>query len=248
MTKIKIVLFLLLGITLTNCTTEKHKFPMEKRYWDLNDYKSSILELRFGYDDDEALPTLDDPNTKMIVEKLTDQQNFKVVLDDKELGTKHRNDIGTQFFNRWRDMIKIYTATDRKDNYVYDEEYLATWHFGLGLQMRYFTLGNDVILENADDPKSSRIVNLTNSNIQILIDNYLAYLDLINKEDAFTEQGKKELANGIDIYFSTLITTYPDSNYSGLKSKATLMLKKSKTEVIKVSLQKLLNSIESIKK
>lgn len=248
MIKIKMVVFLLLGITLTNCTTEKHKFPMEKRYWDLNDYKSSILELRFGYEDDETLPTLADPNTRMIVEKLTDQQNFKVVLDDKELGIQHRSDTGTKFFERWRDMIEIYTATDRKDNYIYDKEYLATWHFGLGLQMRYFTLGNDVILENADDPNSSRIVNLTNSNIQILIDNYLAYLDLINKENAFTEQGKKELASGIDIYFSKLLDNYPKANYAALKSKAELMLKKSENNEIKKSLNGLLENVKALKK
>ncbi|GAK91718.1 hypothetical protein JCM19297_1670 [Nonlabens ulvanivorans] len=171
-----------------------------------------------------------------------------MVLEDTELGTQHRNDIATKFFERWRDMNQIYTALDRKDNYVYDKEFLATYQFGLGLQMRYFTLGNDLIFENADDPNSSKIVNLTNSNIQILIDNYLAYLDQINKEDAFTPEGKIKLANGIDIYFGKLLEKYPDANYAGLKSKSKLMLNKSESVEIKNSLQKLIDGIDALKK
>lgn len=247
MTKIRIILFALISITLTNCTTEKHEFPLDKRYWDLNDYDKVVLELNYGYEADEKLPTFDDPQTRIIVEKLTDQQNFNIVLDDNELGIKHRNEVAQKFFSEWRNMIKIYDALDRKDQYLYDKEMLAVWHFGLGLQLKYFKLGNAQIRENADDPNSSRVKNNINSNVSTLIKNYLIYLDEINNEKSFTEEGKAKLANGIDKYFPTLIKLYPDANYSGMKNKAELMLKKSESNQIKSSLKNLIELIESKK-
>ena len=245
MTKIRIILFALISITLTNCNTEKHEFPLDKRYWDLNDYDKVVLELNYGYEADEKLPTFDDPQTRIVVEKLTDQQNFNIVLDDNELGIKHRNEIAEKFFNEWKDMNNIYNALDRKDQYLYDKEMLAVWHFGLGLQLKYFKLGNDQIKENADDPNSSRVKNNINSNVSTLIKNYLIYLDEINNEKAFTEDGKEKLADGIDKYYPALIKLYPSANYSVMKNKAELMLKKSESDKIKPSLTKLIELIDS---
>ncbi|AUP80050.1 hypothetical protein [Flavivirga eckloniae] len=243
--KIKTFLFALVCLTLTNCETEKHKFPINKRYWDTNDYDEVILELRFGYEDDEKKPTFDNPEQRIIVEKLTDEQNYKIVLDDNELGLNHRNSVATEFFEHWKDMTQIYQATDRKDKYLYDKEMLAVWHFGLGLQLKYFKLGNDRIIENADDPNSLSIKNIINSNVKTIINNYIIYLDEINNEDAFTEDGKNKLAGGIDKYFSELITLYPDANYSGMKKKAELMLNKSQSDKVKASLNKLIELINS---
>lgn len=245
MTKIRIILFALISITLTNCKTEKREFPLDKRYWDLNDYDKVVLELNYGYEADEKLPTFDDPQTRIIVEKLTDQQNFNIVLDDNELGNKHRNEVAEKFFNEWKDMNNIYDALDRKDQYLYDKEMLAVWHFGLGLQLKYFKLGNNQIKENADDPNSSNVKNNINSNVESLISNYLIYLDEIKNEKAFTESGKDKLADGIDKYFPALIELYPDANYSGMRNKAELILKKTKSDKIKLSLNKLIQLIDS---
>ena len=46
MTKIKYFLLAIICLTLTNCKTEEHEFPLDKRYWDTNDYDKAILELR----------------------------------------------------------------------------------------------------------------------------------------------------------------------------------------------------------
>lgn len=245
MKRINYILVAIMCITITNCKTEKHEFPLDKRYWDINDYDKVVLELNYGYENDEKLPTFDNPETRIIVEKLTDQQNFKVVLDDNELGVKHRNEVAEKFFSEWKDMTKIYNATDRKDQYLYDKEMIAVWHFGLGLQLKYFKLGNDQIIESADDPNSSRVKNNINSNVSTLIKNYMIYLDEINNEKAFTEEGKTKLAEGIEIYFPELIELYPDANYSGMKNKAELMLKKSQSVEIKSSLSKLVELIDS---
>jgi hypothetical protein len=244
---IKYAFLAIICLTLTNCKTEEHEFPLDKRYWDTADYDKAVLELRYGYKDDEKKPTFDNPETRIIVEKLTDHQNYKIVLEDKELGIKHRNDVATAFFNEWKDMNQIYTATDRKDKYLYDKEMLAVWQFGLGLQLGYFKLGNDQILESADDPYSSRVKNQVNSNVSTLIKNYLIYLDEINNENAFTEEGENKLAEGIDKYFTELIELYPNANYSGMENKADLMFKKSQSSKIKSSLTKLIELINSKK-
>ncbi|MBQ4821861.1 hypothetical protein [Aquimarina sp. MMG016] len=247
MTKIRLIIFVLISIALTNCKPEKREFPIDKRYWDLNDYDKVVLELNYGYKADEKLPTFDDPETRIIIEKLTDQQNFNVVLEDNELGLKHKNNVAEKFFSEWKDMNNIYDALDRKDQYLYDKEMLAVWHFGLGLQLKYFRLGNEQIKESADDPNSSVVKNNINSNVRTLIKNYLIYLDEINNEKAFTEEGKTKLAGGIDKYFSALIELYPEANYSGMKNKAELMIKKSKSDKIRSSLNNLIELIDSKK-
>ncbi|MCI2230412.1 hypothetical protein MC378_14630 [Polaribacter sp. MSW13] len=248
MRKIKYFLLAFVCLILTNCETEKHEFPLDKRYWDTNDYDKVILELRYGYENDEKKPTFDNPEQRIVVEKLTDEQNFKIVLNDKELGLKHRNKVATEFFNHWKDMHQIYQATDRKDKYLYDLEMLAVWQYGLSLQLEYFKLGNDEIIESADDPNSSKVKNTINSNIQTLISNYIIYLDEINNEKSFSEKGKSKLASGINKYFSKLVELHPKANYSGMKNKAELMLKKSESNEIKSSLNKLIELIELKKK
>ncbi|MBW8244810.1 hypothetical protein K1F50_18525 [Muricauda oceani] len=249
MPKIKFTLLTLLCVVLTSCKTkEKHEFPLEKRYWDENDYKEVVFELNYAYDEDEKLPTFDNPQTKPIVEKLTDQQNFIVVLDDQELGLKYKNQIAEKFFKQWQEMSDIYSVTDRKDQYPYEKEFLAVWHFGLALQLKYFKLGNDYILESADDPNSIRVTNKVESNVKTLIRNYLIYLDLIDHEDTFTEEGKGILAEGIDKYFAQLLKLYPDSDYSEMKQKSESMLKKSESDQIKSSLNSLIETIDQFKK
>lgn len=245
MTKLKFILLALVCALLTNCKMDEHEFPLDKRYWDTKDYDKAVLELRYGYEDDEKLPTFSDPEKRIIVEKLTDEQNFNIVLDDNELGLKHRNEVATEFFKKWQNMIRIYEDTDRKDQYLYDKELLAVWHFGLELQLKYFKLGNDQILEMADDPNSIRVKNSMNSNVKTVINNYLIYLDMINEEEAFTEEGKSDLAKGIDNYFTSLIQLYPDANYSSMQRKAELMMKKSQSNKVKLSLNKLIELIES---
>ena len=245
MTKIKFIIIAFACFTLTNCKTKDHEFPIDKRYWDTNDYSEAILELRYGYEDDEQKPTFDNPEQRIIVQKLTDAQNFKVVLDDNELGLKHKNDVASEFFSHWQNMNQIYPTTDRKDKYIYEIEMLAVWHFGMSLQLDYFKLGNEQILENADDPNSQRVKNYINKNIGTLFSNFNIYLDEINNENAFSEKGKNKLAEGIDKYFPQLLQLYPDSNFGGIKKKAELMFKKSESEIIKSSLKNLIELIES---
>lgn len=238
MNKIKIFLCALACITLTNCETEE-RFPLSKRYWDIKDYEAVVNELKFGYKSDEKLPTLDDPETRLIVEKLTDRQNFTVVLGDKELGISYKNEVAEAFFKSWRLLNSVYTELDRKDNYIYDKEMLAVYHFGLDLQLRYFELGNEEIRVNSDDPNSDEVKATTGSNINILVKNFTNYLDYVNEEKRLSEKGQQIYAEGIKTYFSKLMNRYPETDFSNVKRKVDLMLKKTKVAPIKSELNNL---------
>lgn len=242
------ILVLLFTILFISCEKRNDSFPLDKKYWDLEDYKKVVLELRFGHKDGEKLPTFNDPETRPIVEKLTNQQNFEVILDDNSLGLKHRNEMAQQFFDVWKDMTGIYSETDRTDKYLYEIEMLAVEKFGLGLQLRYFKLGNDDIIASADDPNSARVKSNVDSNISAQIRNFSLYLDNINNENAFSADGLNSLAEGIDTFFPKLIETYPSSDYSGLAEKITLLIKKSKSDRVKTSLENLQKLIDSKKK
>lgn len=247
MAKIKLILIVVMSIVLSNCSTGNDKFPIDKRYWDTMDYANVTRELKYGYKPDEKLPSFNNPETRIIVEKYTDHQNFNVVLEDKELGLKHKNGVAQDFFTRWKDMVTVYRAIDRQDNYIYDQELMEVEIFGLDLQLKYFKLGNDVMLENADDPNSTRVRNAVNSNINTLISNYNLFLDEINDEDSFSEKGKELMAEGIDVYFAKLIELNPRANYSAMETKIDLMYKKSTSEKIKKALTNIKTLIESKK-
>ncbi len=245
MKKSNSILVLLLAVLFISCDKKNESFPLDKKYWDLEDYKAVVLELRFGYKEDEKLPSFSDPETKPIVDKLTDQQNFEVILDDNALGLKHKNEMAQQFFDVWKDMATIYNATDRTDKYVYEQEMLAVYKFGLGLQLRYFKLGNDEIIASADDPNSEKVKRNVDSNVSTQIRNFSLYLDNVNEENAFSADGLNSLADGIDAFFPKLIETYPNADYSGLAEKIALLVKKTKSERIKTSLENLQKLIDS---
>ncbi|MEM6718415.1 MAG: hypothetical protein AAF611_03770 [Bacteroidota bacterium] len=238
MTKIKIFLSVLACIALTNCGTEE-RFPLSKRYWDIKDYEAVVNELKFGYQNDEKLPSFNDPETRLIVEKLTDEQNFIVVLEDKELGLSYKNEVAESFFKRWRILTSVYTKLDRKDKYIYEKEMLSVHQFGLGLQLRYFELGNKEIRANADDPSASNIQSLVKSNIKILVNNFTGYLDFVNEETRFSAEGQQFFAEGITKYLIPMINRYPEADFDNLNRKVDLLLKKTKVPVIKTALETL---------
>ncbi len=248
MNSIKFFLLLFTILLLTSCEEESHSFPIDKRYWDVEDYDNVIRELRFGYKGDEKLPTFDDPSSKIIVQKLTDQQNFNIVLLDKELGSKHKSEVSERFFKEWKEMVAIYNILNRKDEYVYDMELLEVWHFGLALQLQYFVLGNTQILKESDDPDAKSVQNTIRSNQKVLIKNYLIYLDEINREDAFSDRGKIKYAEGISTYFTKLVATYPEADYSLLTNKLSVLSKKVSSPKIMEAIEGLLQKITIEKK
>lgn len=241
-----LILSVLLCLSLINCKKE-NKFPIEKKYWDVADYDNVIREIKFGSNPDEKLPTFDNPETNVLLEKLTDEENFRVVLDDKALGLKHRNELAQQFFDEWKDMNTIYKEIDRTDKYVYEREMVEVFNFGLELQIKYFKLGNDEIVDQSDDPTSLAVKNNLNSNINILVNNMTLFLDEINNEKSYSDVGLNLIASGIDKNFTDLLNTFPNHNYESLLEKVNLLLKKTKSQKIQQSLTKLKQQLEAKK-
>lgn len=238
------IVFILTAII--SCNQEKHQFPLDKRYWDVEDYKKVVLELNYGYEVDEQLPSFSNPSTRLIIEKLTDHRNYEIVLYDKELGLKYKNNIAESFFNVWKDMQKIYQGRNVQDKYLYDEELLKVWQFGLGLQLVYFQLGNDEILANSLDPSDRKVQFHLKNNIETLIDNFSLYLNELNNENAYSEEGKRMYSEGISIYFNKLVEMNPEGDYSKTIQKIDLLEKKIESNTIKNSLLTLKDKLVSI--
>ena len=68
----KNIFLLFLCFLILSCNeNEEHAFPIEKRFWNIKDYKAANLELNYGYETDEKLPSFDDPETSIIVKKIS---------------------------------------------------------------------------------------------------------------------------------------------------------------------------------
>jgi hypothetical protein len=243
----KILLLFIIPISIFNCTTNKHDFPIEKQYWDINDYDKAILDLRFGYLNNEPKPTFDNIEKRVIVEKLLDKQNYKIILDDTTINLRERNKFAHDFFDQWKEMTSIYDEKDANDKYVYGKELLAVWHFGLEFHMQYFTIGNNAIHTFSANSNNEKVINRVNHNMNELVKNFSNYMNLIKNEDAFYENEKEFFIKGIDTYFTQLIMKLPEANYDRIEKKATSVLKKIESKEIKTSLESLLETINFIK-
>lgn len=230
---------------LISCSDKNDKFPIEKRYWDINDYENVVRELRYNSKPDESLPKFNDPETSAIIQKLTDEENFRVVLNDKELGISHKSETAQKFFDVWKSLNDTYSTLDKKDMYVYEIEYLEIWKFGLELQQEYFKLGNQKIDENSDG--SERVKDVLNENTETLINNSIIFLSDVTNEKQFSSEGKTLIAEIIKSSFSKLIEENPNANFDNLKDKIDLLIKKITDDKILESLNTISNLLKNNK-
>lgn len=229
----------------SSCSNKSHDFPIEKRYWSIEDYENIVRNLKYNSNPDESLPSFNDSETKAVIEKLTDEENFRVVLNDKELGISHKNETAQKFFDIWQDLNEIYSPMDKKDMFVYETEYLEIWKFGLELQQEYFKLGNQEIEENSDNYES--VKDVLNSNRETMINNSIIYLDVITNEKKFTSNGKQIISETIKSEFSKLVKENPKADFYNLRKKIDLLNKKITDPSILESLNGLSSLINEVK-
>lgn len=222
------------------------RFPMEKRFWGPKDYNTVYREIRFHGPKGERYPELKNPETALVFKKIIDRQNFEAVLNDDELGIKHRNTLAEDFFEEYKNFATLYYSMDRQDKFVYGIELVEVSKFGLDLQLLYFKLGNDNILQDADDPNESSVRTLLSSNERTIYNNFNNYLDFVNKENAFNENELLKYCEGIDVSYPKLFETFPKGNINITKNKAELMLKKTKKDIVRNSLEGLLKKIADL--
>jgi uncharacterized lipoprotein YehR (DUF1307 family) len=245
MNNLSSLILLIMCLSISACGNKESKFPIEKRYWTPEDYRNAIWQLSYETPQGEPYPRFSNPETSVIIKKLVDPQNYEVIIDDPELGLNHKNDIAEEFFNHYRDLNKIYRKMDIQDKYIYPQELIEIEKFGLGLEVKYFKLGNDKIAEQSNTPESSKV--FVNRNVEVLIQNFTLYLDDINNEKSFGAFAPL-LADGINVHFFKLIETYPNGNYSAMLTRANFLLKKTQVTEINQALTNLVNKLESIQK
>lgn len=222
------------------------EFPLEKRHWNVEDYDNAIRTILYVLPKEQNYPEFENPETAPIIKKLTDKQNFLVVLTDDQLGLTHRSKVASDFFAEYRQLSDGYYVTDRQDKFVYGMELIEIMKFGLELQLHYFKLGNDKIVNEADNPNSAKIKRVVSSNETTVFQNFNHYLDLVNKSNGFSEKELKAYSEGIDTYFTKLFKTFPNGNGNIIENKAKLMLKKAENKDVTESLEKLLNHISTL--
>ena len=132
----------------------ENRFPTEKRYWDTRDYYNVINEIEYKTPDGEEYPRFSNPETAIVIQKLLDAENYKVILEDPELGVRFKSEASEKFFNYYKDLVEVYGVMDRQDKYVYAEELAEVMSFGLGVQQLHFKLGNEVIRTESDSQET----------------------------------------------------------------------------------------------
>jgi hypothetical protein len=239
-------LFILLTgviLILSGCGSNS-RFPTEKRFWTPEDYDEVIWQIEYRTPKGEEYPRFSNVESAIVIQKLVDPQNYEVVLDDTELGLNYRTEVASAFFQEYQSLLKAYRAMDIQDKYVYAQELVEIEKFGLGLQVKYFRLGNDRIIEQADSPAS--VAHVLKSNEENIVGNFIGYLDNIGEEKYYSTYASL-LADGINLHFYTLIEKFPKANYTGMLNKANLMLEKTSEEETKQALTKLISKLESMK-
>lgn len=208
-------------------------YHMEKKYWEVSDYDEAIRYIKFNLSKDEGYPRLDDPFTAPVFNKLVDKQNVSVVLEDNALGLKHRSETGEEFFRIAGELLDLYRALDKQDKFTYPLELSKIFGFAANAQLLYFKTGNEAMVKDAVNTNDEELQRVLQSNEQRIVDNFNIYLELIAKEDAFTESAIKSNAEVINYYYPRLVTDFPNANYSTIKNNATALSDKVKSPELK---------------
>jgi hypothetical protein len=237
-------IYLIFLITFSSCSNES-RFPTEKRYWSPEDYNSVIYEIGYRTPQGEEYPRFSNPETALVIKKLVDTENYKVILDDSSLGLNHRNEVAQAFFEQYKDLLDVYQVTDKQDMYVYSDEVVEIEKFGLGLQVLYFKLGNDKIREQSDNSDDSYFLK---TNEKALINNFNLYLDEMNHERYFQQTSLPSYAEGLTVHFNQLFEAFPSANFNPILEKANSVIKKVKSKEIRSALESLISKLELMKK
>ncbi len=228
-----VLVFVTAGFLFSCGGDEKDAYPVDKKYWTTEDYHTANNILYTTHFNKKELPNLDNPETAHIFNKLIDTNNVSVVLNDGQLGITHRSAFASDMFTEYKTLNENYSIIDRTDKYQYPVEFAQVMKFGLHLQPYYIAAGNEKIIKSADDPNAPDVVNIVNSNRNILIRNYDVYLDHINYEDRFNDKALSVYAEGLKEYFPKLINQFaPDGDYEEMLGKVENMLKKAKNALI----------------
>jgi hypothetical protein len=236
MNKVQSLLMVLIFATLFACES---RFPVDKRFWDPNDYRKVWHELNYKTPKGEEYPRFSNPETAEVVKKMVDRQNYEIILEDSELGLNYRSEVSQEFFEHIKSIIALYHGMDIQDKFIYAEELAELRKFFLGFQIVYFRIGNENIASQSDDSSTIK------RNEQMIIGNFINYLEDLRREKAYGPYAVN-LAEAISTHFTKLIETFPNGNYAGMLATAKTMQEKVQTPEIKKALSELITKLESM--
>jgi hypothetical protein len=243
----KTILFLLGAAMLFGCGSKlPESYHMDKKYWDAKDYDEAVKYIKYTLPKEEGYPRLSDPKTAQVFMKLTDKENVSIVLEDKQLGLKHKSDVASEFFNIAKDILDIYKETDKQDKFIYPLELVKSIEFFLHTQLLYFKVGNEAIIKDAVDPNDADVQQVIKRNEQTVVDNFNVHIEFLTNEDAFNAAATDEYASVIDVYYDKLLKEFPNADYTLIKNTATAMDAKVKSAKLKKSLENLIEKINTI--
>lgn len=247
MTRVTASILLLVSILTVGCgggPKLPEAYKMDKRYWGVVDYEEAVREVRYWVNDPQGLPRLSDPLTSPVVKKLIDKENVAVILEDETLGLDFRQEQSEGFFRATNDLTQVYQALDKQDKYFHPKELVELLDLNLYTQLMYFKIGNQAIIKDAVDPESARVKDVVGDNAQTIVGNFNIFISMLTKHDAFGGDALNRYAKVLDQRFSDLISTFPSSNYSKIKSTCESMLKKIENQSLKTSLNGIIEKID----
>lgn len=232
-------------LVLTGCESTNDLasiYRMEKRYWTPHDYENAVRQMKYNQQK-EKKPCYAVPEKAAIFQKIIDQSNLSVVIEDEELGLEHRAEFASEMFDSYKDLTEVYSETNREDLYVYPRELVEIMQFGLYLQLHYFFLGNEAIRENADNAEDRETRYILERNEDACISNFCLYLDLVKGEERLTEEARSLFVEGINEYFPQLLQRFPNADYAEMRKKTRDMLAKTDNPNTEAALNQLLTNI-----
>ncbi|MEI6123293.1 MAG: hypothetical protein WCQ95_06655 [Bacteroidota bacterium] len=246
MKTIKKILFLLSAALLFGCGSKlPESYHMDKKYWDTKDYEEAINYIKYTAPKEEGYPRLSDPKTAQVFMKLTDKQNVSIVLEDNQLGLKHKSEVAKEFFSIAKDILDIYKDVDNKDKFLYPMELVKSIEFFLHTQLLYFKVGNDAIIKESMNPNDAETIQVIKMNEQTVVDNFNIHIEFLTNEDAFDDASINEYATVIDVYYDKLLKEFPKADYTSIRNTSTAMLAKVKSAKLKKSLENLIEKINT---
>jgi hypothetical protein len=245
MNKLHSCLVLCAILVFTQCSSPLGPYQMDKKYWDAKDYDEVLTYIKFRLPQGDQYPNINDALTAPVFQKLIDKENLAVVLEDKSLGVKHREEFATSMRKELERMLELYSPMDREDKFVYDQELAQILSLFMYLETIYFSAGNEDIRQGLDKTNETRLNDLIRSNENICIKNFAVYLDYINRENSFSPEAIDVLSDGYSRSISNLITAFPDGDYKPLKVKTEGVLAKATSPKLKAALTTINGLLES---
>lgn len=246
MKSFKIIGLVSLFLLLFNCKSKlPDNYHMDKKFWDIEDYNAAIRQIRYLTPEEEGLPRLSDPITAPVFMKLVDKQNVSIILEDDQLGLKHRSEVAEDYFYAAREIFELYQVLDIQDKYVYPVELVMVLEFNMHTQLLYFKLGNEDIIKDAVNPDDPDVKRVVRNNEQRIADNFNLDIEFLAREDALNDEAIKMYAEIINVYYQRLINEFPQASYFELKKTAKTINNKIKSDQLKKALEDLIKKIEN---